>query len=118
MVQIMKNKIIFLLITATTGVMFLLTMQAKATAPENEESPTFKRSLPEKYFECHTDNECVMVQGWCATFSINKKYADDYKKIPADPKGKASTQCPPGWLPPNPHPVCTKNQCSIISKQQ
>lgn len=117
---IMNKGIRFFVITASAGYFFLITMlalpggAAQAT-PADDESPAFKRALSEHYFKCHADNECVMVQGWCSTFSINKAYVHEYDKIPADPKGKASRQCPPGWLPPNPHPVCVKRQCSIIS---
>ncbi|MCU6433702.1 hypothetical protein LPB67_07910 [Undibacterium sp. Jales W-56] len=117
----MKSGMKLVVMAAPAGFLFLITMlampgsAAQATVPADDESPAFKRALPEHYFKCHTDSECVMVQGWCSTFSINKAYADNYNKIPNDPKGKASRQCPPGWLPPNPHPVCVKSKCSIIS---
>lgn len=84
-----------------------------APLPAEEELPAFKRALPARYFDCKADNECVMVQGWCATFAINKAYREAYDKIPADPNGKAAGGCPPGWLPPKPRPACIQNQCSI-----
>lgn len=80
-----------------------------------DEVPAFKRALPADYFECYADSQCVAVQGWCATFAINKVYVDAYEKIPADPKGKAAGQCPPGWVPPKPLAVCVQRQCSIVS---
>ncbi|MCY4754473.1 hypothetical protein [Pelomonas aquatica] len=86
---------------------------AIAPLPADEELPAFRRALPAHYFGCHADSECVMVQGWCATFAINKAYREAYDKIPADPNGKGAGRCPPGWLPPKPRPACVQNQCSI-----
>jgi len=86
---------------------------AAAPLPADDETPAFKRALPARYFECHADSECVMVQGWCATFAINKAYNEAYEKIPADPKGKGAGRCPPGWLPPKPRVACVQNQCTI-----
>lgn len=86
---------------------------AVAPLPAADDLPAYRRALPARYFECHADSECVVVQGWCATFAINKAYREVYEKIPADPNGKGAGRCPPGWLPPKPRPACVQNQCSI-----
>ena len=107
---------------STTRSIMALALAAAASfaitpLPAEEELPAFKRALPARYFECRSDNECVMVQGWCATFAINKAFSEAYEKIPADPAGKAAGKCPPGWLPPRPRPACIQNQCTIERAQ-
>lgn len=109
----MKNQRKFSLIKSFTGI--IITLNFLTQAAQAEEVYTSKSSLPEDYFKCQSDNQCIVVQGWCSTFSINKKKIEAYNKIPEEVKGKDSKKCPPGWLPPNPNPVCLKKQCEVIS---
>jgi hypothetical protein len=81
----------------------------------DDELPAFRRALPEHYFECRADGDCAVVQGWCATFAINKVALEAYRNMPADTAGKASKNCPPGWLPPLPMAVCARQRCAVVS---
>lgn len=103
----MKNKNILFLILLFS----LSTCYAQTSL--NSEQPLFKKNLPQKFFQCTQSQECVVAQGWCSTFSINKKYTIDYNHLPYDAKGKNLSACPPGWLPPKPTPVCIQNQCTL-----
>jgi hypothetical protein len=89
--------------------------EAEPGVPADVDAPAFKRALPPHYFDCGADSDCSMVQGWCATFAVNKTNLEAYKKLPADPKGKDTGPCPPGWLPPNARPICSAGQCAIVS---
>lgn len=98
-----------------TGCMAVVCLVAIRAAPADDERPAFRRALPPNYFDCKSDSQCTVVQGWCATFAINKAYVGAYDRLPADPKGKASGGCPPGWLPPSPRAVCQQQQCVVES---
>jgi hypothetical protein len=87
-----------------------------AQASGQEVVPAFRRALPAAYFQCRVDADCVIAQGWCATFAINKAMQAAFDALPADPKGKASGGCPPGWLPPSPRAVCIEGQCRVVSR--
>jgi hypothetical protein len=99
--------------TGWTAMLALVTVLAASAA--DDELPAFRRALPERYFECRADGDCTMVQGWCATFAINTAVVEAYRKLPADPHGKGSSNCPPGWLPPLPMAVCVSQRCTVVS---
>lgn len=103
----MKNK------TITLFAFLFSLSNCYAQTTLDSEQPLFKKSLPNKFFQCNKSEECVIAQGWCSTFSINKKYFSDYNKLPYDAKGKNLQSCPPGWLPPKPIPTCIQNQCVL-----
>ena len=86
---------------------------AGGQSPSEASTPAFRTALPDLYFSCRVDAECLMVTGWCAHFSINKAHLSAYKNLPNDPKGKGASDCPPGWLPPGePRSVCdSSRQC-------
>ncbi len=88
---------------------------ALADNASGDEKPAFQRALPDRFFQCLSNSQCVVVQGWCATFAINKTELKAYEKIPADPAGKGARGCPPGWLPPGPKAVCEAKRCKVIS---
>ena len=79
------------------------------------EKPAFERALPARMFACTENAQCMVVQGWCASFAINKTELAAYDRIPADPQGKAARGCPPGWLPPLPEAVCVAKRCAVVS---
>lgn len=65
------------------------------------EIPIYKKELTEKYFSCQTDNECVIVQGWCSTFSINQYYLKKYQELSSHTKNSFSNQYPLVGFPQN-----------------
>jgi len=87
-----------------------------AAMAAGEEIPPFKRAVPEKFFDCERSDQCVVVQGWCATFSINSSKLSDFEKLLPKSDGKAPSPCPPGWLPPSPRPMCVNSKCEVASQ--
>ena len=79
--------------------------------------PAFLRALPEHMFRCLEDAQCAVVQGWCATFAINRADLATYDQIPPDPNGKGARGCPPGWVPPLPRAVCEAKLCKVVSSR-
>ena len=77
----------------------------------------FLRALPEHMFRCLEDAQCAVVQGWCATFAINRANLATYDQIPPDPNGKGARGCPPGWVPPLPRAVCEAKLCKVVSSR-
>jgi hypothetical protein len=99
--------------TGWTALLALATAGAASAA--GDELPAFRRALPERYFECSADGDCAMVQGWCATFAINKAALEAYRQMPPDPAGRGAKNCPPGWLPALPRAVCVSQRCMVVS---
>ena len=107
-------------VAAAIVVCVLLPIAASAV-PDNlagDEKSAFQRALPAEFFNCTSDSQCVIVQGWCATFAIKKSALKTFDQIPSDPAGKGARGCPPGWLPPQPAAVCVAKRCMVISGQR
>ena len=91
-------------VAAAIVVCVLLPIAASAV-PDNlagDEKSAFQRALPAEFFNCTSDSQCVIVQGWCATFAIKKSALKTFDQIPSDPAGKGARGCPPGWFGPVP----------------
>lgn len=88
---------------------------ARASDGKSAESRSFQSAVTTDMLQCSEDAQCIVVQGWCTTFAINRARQAAYDAIPNDADGKGARNCPPGWLPPLPKAVCETKRCKLVS---